>query len=288
MLIVYAAVAGQSIVKLYAAAMLPGFFLTFLYLAYIVGWALINPKIAPRLRPTSTASPCPTTCGGSSEGRGGNVVRGLLGAALSPGRARDPADGGAGYPAIVKDVLALSVPVLLTFGVFVATWWYVVVHNAPRGDRARAGARAVAAWPRRRPRRPRRGHAARDGRRARGQAPAEEKPQELGAAGDAEKAAEGDKPQELGAASESEPAGAAAKTDGPPEEMTSLRDPAQAPSGGQVPSHFYPWFWGLAAASTALLLYYYWRMDGEQLQILKELVSSVVPLGVLTVGGPRP
>jgi TRAP-type mannitol/chloroaromatic compound transport system permease large subunit len=30
MIIVYAAVSGQSIVKLYAAAMLPGFFLTFL------------------------------------------------------------------------------------------------------------------------------------------------------------------------------------------------------------------------------------------------------------------
>ncbi len=51
MLIVYAAVAGQSIVKLYAAAMLPGFFLTFLYLVYIVGWAIINPKIAPKLPP---------------------------------------------------------------------------------------------------------------------------------------------------------------------------------------------------------------------------------------------
>src|SRR6476660_695022 len=51
MLIVYAAVAGQSIVKLYAAAMLPGFFLTFLYLVYILGWAIINPKIAPKLRP---------------------------------------------------------------------------------------------------------------------------------------------------------------------------------------------------------------------------------------------
>ena len=51
MLIVYAAVAGQSIVKLYAAAMLPGFFLTFLYLVYIVGWALINPRIAPKLPP---------------------------------------------------------------------------------------------------------------------------------------------------------------------------------------------------------------------------------------------
>ena len=49
MIIVYAAVAGQSVVKLYAAAMFPGFFLAFLYLVYIVGWAMINPKIAPPL-----------------------------------------------------------------------------------------------------------------------------------------------------------------------------------------------------------------------------------------------
>ena len=59
MLIVYAAVAGQSIVKLYAAAMLPGFFLTFLYLIYILGWAIINPKIAPKLPPTSTGVTVP-------------------------------------------------------------------------------------------------------------------------------------------------------------------------------------------------------------------------------------
>ena len=49
MIIVYAAVAGQSVVKLYAAAMFPGFFLSFLYLVYIIGWAMINPKIAPPL-----------------------------------------------------------------------------------------------------------------------------------------------------------------------------------------------------------------------------------------------
>ena len=48
MIIVYAAVAGQSVVKLYASAMFPGFFLSFLYLVYIIGWALINPKIAPK------------------------------------------------------------------------------------------------------------------------------------------------------------------------------------------------------------------------------------------------
>ncbi|HEX8416650.1 MAG TPA: TRAP transporter large permease subunit, partial [Methylobacterium sp.] len=49
MIIVYAAVAGQSVVKLYAAAIFPGFFLAFLYLVYIVGWAMLRPQVAPRL-----------------------------------------------------------------------------------------------------------------------------------------------------------------------------------------------------------------------------------------------
>src|SRR3569623_915407 len=49
MIIVYAAVAGQSVVKLYAAAMFPGFFLALLYLVYVIGWAMINPKLAPNL-----------------------------------------------------------------------------------------------------------------------------------------------------------------------------------------------------------------------------------------------
>ncbi len=57
MIIVYAAVAGQSVVKLYAAAMFPGFFLAALYLVYIVGWALLNPKIAPKLPEKETRVP---------------------------------------------------------------------------------------------------------------------------------------------------------------------------------------------------------------------------------------
>jgi TRAP-type mannitol/chloroaromatic compound transport system permease large subunit len=59
MIIVYAAVAGQSVVKLYAAAMFPGFFLSFLYLIYIIGWAMINPKIAPPLPEEQTKVPVP-------------------------------------------------------------------------------------------------------------------------------------------------------------------------------------------------------------------------------------
>ena len=42
MIIAHAAVAGQSVVKLYAAAMFPAF-PSLAYLVYIVGWALIDP-----------------------------------------------------------------------------------------------------------------------------------------------------------------------------------------------------------------------------------------------------
>jgi tripartite ATP-independent transporter DctM subunit len=48
MLIVYAATAGVSVVKLYAAALIPGFLLAGLYLVYIVARVIINPKLAPK------------------------------------------------------------------------------------------------------------------------------------------------------------------------------------------------------------------------------------------------
>ncbi len=49
MLIVYAAASGTSVVKLYAAAMLPGFLLAGLYLLYVTGRTAINPALAPKL-----------------------------------------------------------------------------------------------------------------------------------------------------------------------------------------------------------------------------------------------
>ena len=48
MLIVYAATAGISVVKLYAAALIPGFLLAGLYLVYIVVRVIINPSLAPK------------------------------------------------------------------------------------------------------------------------------------------------------------------------------------------------------------------------------------------------
>jgi tripartite ATP-independent transporter DctM subunit len=49
MLIVYAATSSVSVVRLYAAALLPGFLLAGLYIAYVITRAVINPKLMPRL-----------------------------------------------------------------------------------------------------------------------------------------------------------------------------------------------------------------------------------------------
>ncbi|HTK88685.1 MAG TPA: TRAP transporter large permease subunit [Verrucomicrobiae bacterium] len=262
MLIVYAAVAGQSIVKLYAAAMLPGFFLTFLYLVYILGWAIINPKIAPKLSPEQYRVAVPEYLTGLETRPGGSIVPGLLRAAFRPSVGH--------YRSIIQDVLIASVPVLLTVGTLTATWWYVVIYNAPE-----IGAVAVVPTP---------SPAATPASikvapsSAASQAGAkEDKPQELGAAATEEK------PEELGSAGDATEATKAAKSEGPPEEMSSLRDPTIVSSAGKIPAHFYAWFWGITAAFGVLLLVYFARMDGEQLMILRELCIAVVPLGVLTV-----
>ncbi|MBF8288683.1 MAG: hypothetical protein HW381_1791 [Candidatus Rokubacteria bacterium] len=251
MLIVYAAVAGQSIVKLYAAAMLPGFFLTFLYLVYILGWAIINPKIAPKLPPDQYRVPVPEWLQRLERGRSRSVVLGVLAAAVRPGLV-DGATRPDGRPLGYRPILnSVGTMVALTFGTLAATWWYVVVHNAP-------AAAAVAAAP----------------------APRATAPDAPKVA--ARPSTEAEKPQELGsAAQEPDATQTPEKTEGPPAEMTSLAAPADS-TAGKIPEHFYAWFWGFAAGSLLLLLVYFWRMDGEQLGILKELCISVVPLGVLT------
>jgi TRAP-type mannitol/chloroaromatic compound transport system permease large subunit len=255
MLIVYAAVAGQSIVKLYAAAMLPGFFLTFLYLVYILGWAILNPKIAPKLPPDQYRIAVPEWLQRLERGRSRRVIGGLIAAAFQPSvpRGANAPDGRpVGYRLILKNLLAAAVPLALVVATFGTAWWYVIIYNAPE-------AATIAAAP------PPRGAAVAMAPTS-GPAPAEDKAQELGAA-----------------ESVTEPAASAPKAEGPPEEMTSLADPATRSTAGGIPEHFYAWFLGFAAIAALILTIYYWRMDGEQLEILKELVVSVVPLGVLTV-----
>ncbi|HXG02886.1 MAG TPA: TRAP transporter large permease subunit, partial [Candidatus Binatia bacterium] len=131
MLIVYAAVAGQSIVKLYAAAMLPGFFLTFLYLLYILGWAILNPRIAPKLPPDQYRVAVPDDLRRLERGRSRRILLGLLAALVRPGRAAGPGGPPVRYRRMATYAGVAAVPLLLTAGTFGLTWWYVVVYNAP-------------------------------------------------------------------------------------------------------------------------------------------------------------
>jgi tripartite ATP-independent transporter DctM subunit len=57
LLIVYAATAGVSAVKLYAAAFIPGFLLAGFYVLYIVTRAILNPALCPKLPPEETNVP---------------------------------------------------------------------------------------------------------------------------------------------------------------------------------------------------------------------------------------
>jgi TRAP-type mannitol/chloroaromatic compound transport system permease large subunit len=131
MIIVYAAVAGQSVVKLYAAAMLPGFFLALLYLVYVVGWAMVNPKIAPRLPEEQTRVPVPEWVRQFQAAYSRNMMAALFMALLSPSKAMAiKVDGKpVGYWTIIKNVAVALVPLTLAALTVWGVWWYVVIHQ---------------------------------------------------------------------------------------------------------------------------------------------------------------
>src|ERR1700722_3218569 len=58
---------------------------------------------------------------------------------------------------------------------------------------------------------------------------------------------------------------------------------AAAPAEAGPPPEFYTYFAITAAIFALLLLYYYWTMEAEQFEVLLLLISSVTPLGILTV-----
>lgn len=130
MIIVYAAVAGQSVVKLYAAAMFPGFFLSFLYLVYIIGWAMLNPKIAPPLPESQRKVPVADWLRKFQAAYSTNVFVGLVSALFSPRRAMaiETEKGRVTYLALLQNLSYSLVPFIIVAGTLALTWWYVVIH----------------------------------------------------------------------------------------------------------------------------------------------------------------
>jgi TRAP-type mannitol/chloroaromatic compound transport system permease large subunit len=272
MIIVYAAVTAQSVVKLYAAAMIPGFFLTFLYLVYIIGWAMLNPKVAPRLSEEEYRIAVPDWIQRMEIGPARRVMPGLFATLLSPSRMRGAVDEKGqpvGYARVVQYTVGFLVPLVLVLATFLTAWWYVVIYSAPQAQPETAAAAQVGA--------PVQQKTTISGapvpqKSAPGAAPAPpplaEPPKE-----------EETQPEALG---EEEKTTEEPTKEGPLEELGGQKAEVDE-TAGKIPEGFFTWFWILLALSVAVTFVYYWRMDGEGLKILLLLEDSIVPLGVLTV-----
>lgn len=308
MIIVYAAVAGQSVVKLYAAAMFPGFFLAFLYLLYVVGWVLINPKVAPKLPPEQMRAPVPAWLEHMGREYTPRIFMALLASLVSPARAMQATIEGVrvSWWHLLRSVFTALVPLWLAVAMLGATWWYVVIYSqkdnnaaaavvvvakeAKEGQAATAGATGAASV------------AGASGASAAASASAENSSsgvQEPPGAGVQEppgaQRVSGGVQEPPGAEKTSgglsEPPGAESTAkvasspdkDEPLQEMSSASDATDAPKTEPVPEGFYTGFWITLATVAALLAWYYWHFDGEQFEILRMLTSSVMPLAILTL-----
>ena len=281
MIIVYAAVAGQSVVKLYAAAMFPGFFLAFLYLVYIIGWCLINPKIAPKLPPEQMKAPISPWVAHVSASYSRFMLPALLAAVVSPAKAlRSGVEGvNLKWWKLLAALTRALAPVIIAVISLGTVWWYVTIYsqkdNLPApvaveqlAQKSKAATPALGAPP-----------------AASVTGGVQEPP---AASGDLQEppAAGGLQPPP-GSSDLAEPPGAApnaakVEKDEPLRDMGAGEAAVNAPKTGAVPEQFYTGFLITCLVVLALLAYYYWKFDAEQYEIISMLVHSVAPLAILT------
>jgi TRAP-type mannitol/chloroaromatic compound transport system permease large subunit len=246
MIIVYAAVAGQSVVKLYAAAMFPGFFLAFLYLIYVIGWVLIDPSIAPKLPEDQTKAPVSPWLQKLGEQYSKRMLPALVKAVIMPGRALQisVSDVRVTWGLLARSLgMALS-PVLIVVAMLATSWWYVVIYSQATAN-AQAGTEIV----------------------------------QMTTDIVVEKTSAASEPEGLQEMGGDTVADAPEANDAP---MSLGDEVVEADKVIAVPEGFYSGFWGTALVLFGLLVWYYKGFDAEQYEILNMLVKSVMPLGILT------
>jgi len=306
MIIVYAAVAGQSVVKLYAAAMFPGFFLAALYLIYIIGWVLIDPKIAPKLPAEQTRANVSPEVQKIADHYAPQYFVALIQALFSPGKVlKKSADSVVVTWGFIAKSFAMSlVPILMTVATMGAVWWYVVIHSQEENN---AAAEQVVATQSAKADAPTASAAPSDAATTAAPAAVERSgvQEPPGASDLKEPPGAGGLQEPPGSQGVQEPPGAetvktTASSQGvqlpPGAESVSAKaeesdaplqalgdgDTSDAPKTEPVPEGFYVGFWIACGLCAALLAYYYWHFDAEQYEILNMLVRSVMPLGILT------
>jgi TRAP-type mannitol/chloroaromatic compound transport system permease large subunit len=246
MIIVYAAVAGQSVVKLYAAAMFPGFFLAFLYLIYVIGWVLIDPSIAPKLPEDQTKAPVSPWLQKLGEQYSKRMLPAMAKAVVMPGRALQisVSDVRVTWGLLARSLGMALAPVFIVVAMLATSWWYVVIYSQATAN-AQAGTEIV----------------------------------QMTTDIVVEKTSAASEPEGLQEMGGDTVADAPEVNDAP---MSLGDEVVEADKVIAVPEGFYTGFWGTALILFGLLVWYYKGFDAEQYEILNMLVKSVMPLGILT------
>jgi TRAP-type mannitol/chloroaromatic compound transport system permease large subunit len=262
MIIVYAAVAGQSVVKLYAAAMFPGFFLAFLYLIYVIGWAMIDPKVAPKLPIEQMRAPISPWVAHVSSSYSRFMLPALVAAVLSPAKALrgGVADLQLSWLKLFGALMRALVPVLIAVICLGTTWWYVTIHSQESDEPAPVAAVQKVE-----------SSSAQPVASAVQELPAEDGPLKEMGENNAVQEPPTDPSQQ----------NAMAEKDEPLQDM-GAGEAVNAPKAEPVPQGFYSGFLIACVITLALLAWYYRNFDAEQYEILTMLISSVMPLAILT------
>ena len=245
LLIVYGAVAGVSVVQLYAGAFLPGIMLAGLYVGYVIVLAKWRPALMPPLSESERRVPLPPFAQALAQ-RGGSAIAGLW-VALT-GRA------GAGA---AKRTAFIQLFITLMPALFIAALLGVTyrVATAPEAEASTSGLVEVGGL---------------------AESAAEEREQSTGLIGTPE--AEEQEETEV-----KEPPAKEAEEAAPAEATAAEEKPAQkasAPASRErlpVPA----WFWIVLAIGVAAIALIYWLWNWERLEVFKLLLSSFFPLALL-------
>ena len=298
MIIVYAAVAGQSVVKLYAAAMFPGFFLAFLYLVYVIGWVLIDPKIAPKLPEEKLKAPISPWLQQFTQLYSDRILPSLFHAIFRPQRALkiQIAEFRVTWWLLFKSLMMSFVPLFTVLVILSSAWWFVVIHSQAENNAADAIKATVSqtAQPSgdltpievsqktlSEPTPSNTGVQEPPGSEPTSSSGGVQEPP----GSEPVKSSTSTQNVQLppGAEAENQALKASAADENTPLQALGDGDTSEAPRTEAVPESFYLGFYISCFLLAMILIWYYKGFDAEQFEILDMLVKSVMPLGILTV-----
>ena len=255
LLIVYGAVAGVSVVQLYAGAFLPGFMLAGLYIGYIIVLAKLRPDLMPPLSASERQVELPPWSQALSQ-RGSNALTGLW-------RAVSSSQGASVEKRTVLGQLLVSlIPALFIVAVLGVTYNLATAPEVEQDTTGLVQAGDV--------------NTADITEESAGLVGAQEAEKDEGGLQEppVETAKEGKSPS---AAAEAKP------TTAPPAAAKAAAAPvAKAASVAEAERLPVPtWLWLVFAACIGLIALIYWLWNWQRLEIFKKLLTSFFPLAML-------